>query len=134
MLLNSCTPLWCEQAKWIWTRKYESLVFHLTDVCSNLRAIFCWNPHQTWMYGPVGPRDIAVLGHAQNNKIYKGNLILLLLYLKINISEFRLILLDHITYATRSREMSHMSAIFNFEFDIICSTSYFKFYSLIQTP
>ena len=62
----------------------------------NIRAILCWKPHQNWTYGS---KDIAILVMLKIIK-YKGNCILIpiWIYLKINISEFRLILLDHITF------------------------------------
>ena len=61
-----------------------------------VRAIFWWKPHRNWT---CGSRDIATFSDAQNSKIQrKLNAIYNWLYLKINMSEFRLILLDHITY------------------------------------
>ena len=50
-------------------KNIESLVLHFT-VCSNLRAIFCWNPNQNWMYA-VRSHRYSRFSAAQNNKIQR---------------------------------------------------------------
>ena len=37
--------MWCDQAKWVWTRLNENQVFNCI-VCLIFRAIFGWKPHQ----------------------------------------------------------------------------------------
>ena len=59
--------MWCDQAKWGWIRKNKISVFFF-NVCLNLRAIFCWKPHQNWIYKS---RDISILVMLKTIK-YRG--------------------------------------------------------------
>ena len=63
-------------------------------VCLSLWAIFCWKHHQIWTYGS---RVVAILVLIKTINYKRNWKLLLANILKINISEFRLILLDHIT-------------------------------------
>ena len=63
-------------------------------VTSIYKAAFCRNPIE--IEQPV--QKISAIKEFPKQKETKGNTYYVWLYLKINISDFRLILLDHITY------------------------------------
>ena len=69
--------------------------FFLLTVCTIFRATFCRKPHWNWS---IGSKDMSSwrMSKTIGNK---GHFCFVWLYLKINISDFRLILIDHITYS-----------------------------------
>ena len=83
--------MWSDWAKSVWSRSNSVSIFSWT-ICTIFTATFCWKPH--WK---LVPKIWAVEG-CQKYKETKAIYCFIWVYLKINISEFRLILLDHITY------------------------------------
>ena len=71
--LCTCTYMWCDQVKWVWTRKREIISSFNRIVCITLRAIFCWKPHQ---YRTYGSKVIAICVLLKTAS-YKGNRVLL---------------------------------------------------------
>ena len=84
--------MWCDQAKWVWTPKKWKSSFRVQKMYALYSVLyFVEIPVKI---GLLVPEIIAILVLLKTKK-YKGNWIYCyLLYLKINISEFRLILLE----------------------------------------
>ena len=100
--------------------KIQFLIAIQSCICLIFRAIFWWKPYENWI---IGSREICLIfraifwwkplskldfrfqkyhhfGAAQNNQIQrKLTVIIYCILIKINISEFQLILLDLITNA-----------------------------------
>ena len=86
--------MWCDQAKSVWSRSNSVFLF-LTNCMHHfhsyilqktpLKSVNCFQRYEQ-------------LKDAKNNGKQKTFSALVWLYLKINISDFRLILLDHITF------------------------------------
>ena len=92
---GNCKHMWCDQAKWVWSQKFLFSVF-----CHFLLGYYLsFNSMKTpWGLGNWFLRN-SISSDWKNNKKQRNYLALSWLYHWINICEFRLILLDCITYS-----------------------------------
>ena len=79
--------------------QFQFSFFQLT-VCTIFTATFCRKPHWNWL---IGSKDMSSWRMPKTIGT-KDIFYFVWLYLKINISDFRLILLDHITYNKEGNE------------------------------
>ena len=85
--------MWCDQAKTVWSRSNSVFIF-LTNC---LHHIYSYVLVKTPLKLVNWFQRYEQLKVAKNNRKQKNIFCLVWLYLKIHISDFRLILLDHIT-------------------------------------
>ena len=89
------TYMWCDQAKSVWSRSNSVFIF-LTNCMHHFHSYIL---QKTPLKLVDWFQRYEQLKDAENNRKQNTFFCFVWLYLKINISDFRLILLDHITYS-----------------------------------